>query len=104
MIPDSYMLAVSLSLCPTLLRPEPSPPAVVILSFSHIACLGTSKSSLCLPAQPLAKGNFIYQLKPTMDRDPQHLIGEHAGSCVIWGAELTQIALGPIHNTMRRYS
>jgi hypothetical protein len=31
------------------------------------------KSCLCLPAQPLATGNFIYQSKPTGGRVPQHL-------------------------------
>lgn len=34
-----------------------------------------------------------------MGRDPEHLTGLHAGSHVIWGAKLTQIALEPIHNS-----
>lgn len=33
----------------------------------------SQKSLLCLPAQPLAISNFIYQLKPTRGGDPQLL-------------------------------
>ena len=41
------------------------------LLFSCFLCLGNLKSHLCLPSQPLSTGNFIYQLEPTVDRDPQ---------------------------------
>ena len=62
-----------------------------------VPCLGDLKSHLCLLAQSLAACNFIYR-EPTGGRDPQHL-GVQIPAPVIWEAELTQIALEPIHNT-----
>jgi hypothetical protein len=47
--------------------------AIVILFFAFILCPGTSKSHLCLPAQPLVASNFIYQLEPAGGRDCPHL-------------------------------
>lgn len=41
------------------------------------------KSRLCLPAQPLAAGNFILQLEPAGGRDPQHLTHRCVNSGVI---------------------
>lgn len=64
-----------------------------------LSCPGNLRSHLCLPTQPLAAGNFIYQLEPVRDRDPQSLTGRCSGSCVILGAELTKITLESIHNT-----
>lgn len=42
------------------------------------------KSCPCLPVQPLAAGNFIYQLEPAGGRGPQHLTHRCVNSGVIW--------------------
>jgi hypothetical protein len=86
----------------------PQLPSLIFLLFPHgvsksfffpwFPWPGTLKSHLCLLAQALALGNFIYHLEPTGGRDPQHPTGRHASSHVILGAKLTQIALEPIHN------
>ena len=54
-------------------------PVIAILkpSFHGSVAWGyrTIHLHLCLPTQPLATGNFIYQLEPTRGRDPQPLSG-----------------------------
>ena len=44
-------------------------------------CPGILKSCLCLPTQPLAAGNFIYQSKPTGGRDRLNLTCKFSCNC-----------------------
>lgn len=42
-------------------------------SFSSSGMVSLLSPHLCLPAQPLATGNFSHQSHPAGDRDPQRL-------------------------------
>ena len=73
MIHESYVLAVS-SLCTSQACSFCFPRMGLLpLFFPQLPYPGNLKSSLCLTAQPLATGNFIYQLEPSGDRDLQCL-------------------------------
>jgi len=96
------MLAVSLSLCLTRLRQDlllPLQWQFFSFSFPWFPYLRILKTCLCFLSQPLATGNFTYQLEPTGGRDLQCLTGRCVVPHVIWRAELTQTTLEPIHST-----
>ena len=57
---------------------------------SSVHCPGILKA-VCLPAQPLSTGNFIYQSKPTGVRVPKCLVCRCANSCAILGTQINII-------------
>jgi hypothetical protein len=87
----------TLSLCPTLLRLGPAPfPASFLPKSPFLPLPSILKSCLCLPAQPLAISNFIYQSEPTGGGDSQSLTW---GLLCSFGNPIKIIqALDQIHN------
>lgn len=92
-------------LCQASLRCDISSPSPTWWLFLHapssIPCPGILMSCLCFLAQPLVARNFVYQLKSTRDRVPQHLTWGHVDSCTILGEQINiiQTTLDKIQNT-----
>ena len=67
-------------------------------SFCRSPCPRILQPHLCLSAQPLAAGNFIYQSEPTGSRDPQRFT--FGFSCNFGNPDNIMQALSRIHNSV----